>query len=314
VDEGLPFWERAMNVALEHEQYWEAGLAMANLSLYTYPRNLAKAREIAVRYLELWKRLNLVTAAADALGWLWWLDWAAGDWKTALEEFAKGSQIAKRLGLFEAQGWAFDHGWYLLGIGDLEEAEAEFLKTTDEMEENPKLSLRVLYHLGLGLLREAQGRELEAREHYEIGVKAFRKWEFTSYPMFHIETLQHLTGIYAKHGELGEARNMAEWARRLAETLKSDAGLAMASQAEARLLLATSDSKGAEEAYLKCLELWEKAGWPYYHGKALVAYSEAMAQNNPEESRRRLMQAIEIFRKLGAIRDLEKAEAKLSVK
>jgi hypothetical protein len=96
--------------------------------------------------------------------------------------------------------------------------------------------------------------------------------------------------------------------------LKSDAGLAMASQAEASLLLATGDSKGAEAALLKSLGLWEKADWPYYHGKALVAYSEAIAQTNPEESRKRLMQALKIFRNLGAKRDLEKPEAKLSAK
>ena len=86
----------------------------------------------------------------------------------------------------------------------------------------------------------------------------------------------------------------------------------MASQAEASLLLASGDQKGAEDAYLKSLDLWEKAGWPYYHAKALVACSEALAQENPEESRRRLMQAAETFRKLGAKRDLERAEAKLS--
>jgi hypothetical protein len=60
------------------------------------------------------------------------------------------------------------------------------------------------------------------------------------------------------------------------------------------------------------LELWEKAGWPFYYAKALVAYSEALVQKNPEESRKRLEQAAEIFRKLGAKRNLEKAEAKLS--
>jgi len=78
--------------------------------------------------------------------------------------------------------------------------------------------------------------------------------------------------------------------------------------------LAGGDRKGAEEAYLKSLELWEKAGWPYYHGKALVEYSDAIAQTNPEQSKNRLAEATEIFRKLGAKRDLEKAEAKLSVK
>ena len=44
---------------------------------------------------------------------------------------------------------------------------------------------------------------------------------------------------------------------------------------------------------------------------ALVAYSEAMAQTNPEESKKRL-QAVEVFKKLGAKRDHEKAQTKFS--
>jgi hypothetical protein len=105
---------------------------------------------------------------------------------------------------------------------------------------------------------------------------------------------------------------MYEWAKRLAEALKSEAGLAMASQAEAVLLLASGDRKGAGEAYLKSLDLWKKAGWPYYRAKALVAYSGAIAETSPVESRERLKEASEIFKKLGAKRQLERAEAKLS--
>lgn len=45
---------------------------------------------------------------------------------------------------------------------------------------------------------------------------------------------------------------------------------------------------------------------------ALVAYSEAMAQTNPGESKKRLEQATEVFRKLGAKRDLEKAQGKFA--
>jgi len=60
------------------------------------------------------------------------------------------------------------------------------------------------------------------------------------------------------------------------------------------------------------LGLWEKAGWPYYHAKALIGYSEAMAQTNPEESKKRLQEAVEVFKKLGAKRDLEKTQTKLS--
>jgi hypothetical protein len=88
----------------------------------------------------------------------------------------------------------------------------------------------------------------------------------------------------------------------------------MASQAEGYVLLAGGDRKGAEEALVKSLALWGKAGWPYYQAKALVAYSEAIVETNPNESKRRLEQAAEIFKKVGAKRDLEKAGAKLATR
>jgi tetratricopeptide (TPR) repeat protein len=121
-----------------------------------------------------------------------------------------------------------------------------------------------------------------------------------------------LTGIYMMLGQPEKARKMVDWAKRLAETMKSDAGLAMASQAEANLLHASGDLKAAQEAYQESISIWEKAGWPYYHGTVLVAYSEALAHRDPEEAKRRLEEATETFKKLGAKRDLEKAEAKLA--
>lgn len=195
-------------------------------------------------------------------------------------------------------------------MGDTEQAE-KYLQLALAQQDS-KISSIVETNLGLGVLRLEQGREEEARLHFETCVNAFKAAEFSTSPLLHIETLLHLTQIYARRGQLDEARRLYEWGKRLGETLKSDAGLAMVSQAEANLLLASSDPKGAEVAYLKSLDLWEKAGWPYYRGKALLAYSEALEQMNSEESRRRLEQAAGIFEKLGARRDLESTRLKLS--
>ena len=315
IDEGLPLWQRAFDLSLQHEQYEDAVYYLVNLSAYTFPRDIARARELAVRRIEICKRVNLVFY--EAVGWYWLseFDWYGGDWKAAREEHQKSCDIANRLGSSVALSYlALGRGRFSLSMGDLEQAEIEFQEGLDTLRENPKITDIVSYHLALGMLREEQGREREAEEHYVTCVDSFRRWEFTTSPLLHVETLLHLTSIYAKHQELEKARETSQWAKRLAETLKSDAGLAMASQAEASLLLATGERKGAEEAYLKSLGLWEKAGWPYYRAKALVAYCEAIAQTDPTESRRHLEQAAEIFKKLGAKRDLEKAEAKLSAK
>ena len=314
IDEGLPVWQQAYELALQHEDLTLARICAFNLSIYTYPRDLGKARELALKCVELAKSVNLMLS--EARGW-WWLsviDWLRGEWAGAMEEFQKADAIMERLGIgvdittVEHEGW---RGWYALSMGDLEKAERVLQAAQRLTERVPKITVVVTTNLALGLLKLEQGKDEEARLCFETSVDAFKKWEFTTEPLLHVETLLHLTSLYAKGGRLEEARKMSEWARRLAERLKSDAGLAMALQAEANVLLATGDRKGGEEAYLKSLALWEKAGWSYYHAKALVAYSEAIAQTNPEESQKRLRQGAEAFKKLGAKRDLEKAQPKL---
>ena len=313
IDEGLALLEKSYELALQHEKYELAGNNLLNLSGFIYLRDLAKARELALRALELEKRtIRVPRGEAAVFVLLSVLDWLRGDWTVALGEVDRALEIASRLG--------FTNDYILLGevlrgliflrMGDLEQAEK--CLEGSSAKQRSDIATVVWFNLNLGNLRLEQGRVDEAKAHYETCVTAFKNQELSD-PWPNVETLMHLTSIYADTRQLEETRRTAEWARRLSESQwRSDALLAMACQAEASLLLASGDDKGAEEAHLKALGLWEKAGWPYYHGKALVAYSEAIAQNNPEESRKRLMQAVEIFRKLGAKRDLEKAERKLS--
>jgi tetratricopeptide (TPR) repeat protein len=178
-------------------------------------------------------------------------------------------------------------------------------------DESGKITWIVGSHLAMGQLRLEQGREEEARQHFETCVDAFKKWEFTTNPLFHVETLLHLTSIYANNGEHEKARNTAQWAKRLSQQLRSDAGLAMAWQAEGKIQRSLGEEKAVLDAYLTCLDLWRKAGWPYYLARALVEYSEALAQTSPDESQKMLEEAAEIFGKLGAKPSLEKAQVKL---
>jgi hypothetical protein len=313
IDEGLPFWQQALDMAVKHEEYDLVCSFLSNLATYAYPRSLAKAKELELRHLDHHKRANDLLGQSGAFLGLSFLDFLSGDWRTAIDEQRRSAELVERLGLppyfdVESRG-----GWAWLMMGDLQKAETSFQNALGLLTEGASyINFTVEVHLGMALLRLEQEKEDEARAHLETCVNAFKNWEYTTQPIYHIQALLHLTSIYSKRKEIDKARESSQWAKRLADTLKSDAGLAMASQAEASLLLTTGNTRGAEEACLRSLDLWEKAGWPYYHGKALVAYSEALAQKNPEESRKRLVQAADIFRKLGAKRDLEKTEAKLS--
>jgi tetratricopeptide (TPR) repeat protein len=314
IDDGLPLWERAMNVALQHEKYEEALFAMHNLSIYTYPRDLAKAMEFVIRRLDLARRLNLKISEIQGLSWLSFLHWFRGDWTAATADLEKAFETSERLGILPHGFLLTSRGMLLLSIGDLEQAETDLQRDLGLLKEEPKITRIVAVHLGLGLLRLEQGRTDEAKAHFETCVNAFKEWEFTTMPLWHIETLLHLTSIYARRGELEKGREASQWAKGLSETLRSDAGLAMASQAEASVLHTSGDGQGAADALLKSLSFWEKAGWPYYHAEALLEYSEAIKETNRDESRKRLEESAEIFRKLGARRDLERAEAKLGQK
>ena len=256
IDEGLPLWQQAYEIALQHEDLLVARNCVFNLSFYTYPRDLGKARELALKCIELAKSANLMNSEARGLWWLSVIDWLRGDWASALEQFQKADAIMERLGIgvdittVEHEAW---RGWYALSMGDLEKAEKVLQAAEHLTEKVPKITVVVTTNLALGLLRLEQGKEQEARAHFERSVDAFKKWEFTTEPLLHIETLLHLTSLYAKGGRMKEAAEMSEWAKRLAETLRSDAGLAMASQAKAALHAASGDGKAAEEAYLECL-------------------------------------------------------------
>ena len=317
IDEGLPLWQQAYELALRHGDDLVARICAFNLSIYAYPRDMAKAREWALKSIELAHNGNIMIS--EARGWYWVsiLDWLRGEWTSAHEQLQKASGIMERVGIgdplskVELEAWK---GWFALGRGDLEEAERILQEANRLAEKVPKITLIVTTNLALGLLMLEAGKEKEAREHFEKSVDAFKNWEFTTEPLLHIETLLHLTSLYSRNRELEKAGKTAKWALRLAEQLRSEAGLAMAWQAKANLLYAGGGKKEAEEAFTKCIELWKKAGWPYYYAKALAAYSEAIAQGNPEESKKRLGEATETFRKLGAKRDLLRAEGRLSLK
>jgi tetratricopeptide (TPR) repeat protein len=313
IDEGLPKLEKSLQVAKQHGMYFQTAYAYVNLAAYAYPRDLSAAGDFASQWLVLAKQENMLPAQANALAWLAVFDWLRGSWAEASEEFGEAFEIKNRLGFrFVALNAEAERAELFLSVGDLDRAQ-EFCRLALGRGDE-EISAIVVTNLALGKLRFEQGRVEEAKAHFEACVNAFKDHEFTTEPLWHIETLLHLTGIYMKSGQSEKARMMADWAKRLAKTLRSNAGLAMALQAEANLYSASGDLKGAQEAYQESLSLWGKAGWPYYQAKALVEYSEAMAQANLEESKKRLEQAMGIFKKLGAKRDLEKAEAKLATR
>jgi tetratricopeptide (TPR) repeat protein len=283
-----------------------------NLAIYTYPRNLARAREFGVRRLELCKKVNDISGVAGGLRYLAFLDWLKGDWTAAKDGLRQALEIWDRLGLSRADSITNLVDVLLsLEMENLEKAERTAQRAIESIKESPKISDIVMGRLGLGIVLEVRGKWDEAEENYLQSVDAFRKWEFTSFPLLHIETLVRLASIQVRHRDLQKAQENVQWAKRLAEELKSDAGLAIAYQGEALLSAATGDKEAAKTTYQKCLQLWEKAEWPYYRARAIIEFSDALDKAAAYEM---LKSASQILSKLGATTTLERIQIKLTTR
>jgi tetratricopeptide (TPR) repeat protein len=313
-DEAMQLLEKACELALQHEQYMQASQNLCNLSIAVLGKDLVKARALALQALELNERhIRSPRYEASAYSLLSMVHWLSGDWILALDEINKALDIADRLGFMNDNivVGEVDRARYFLHMGDFKKAE-KYLETS-KAKQSTSLDHQSYFNQVLGELRFEQGRVEDAKQHLESCLKAIREWKLKRTFTPDVEPLLSLTSIYIKLGQPEEARATSDLAKSLGERYPWSAfSLAEALQAEAAALLAGGNRKAAEEAYLKSLASWEKAGWPYYKAKALVAYSESIAQTNPDQSRKHLEEAAEIFKKLGAKRDLEKAQAKLS--
>jgi tetratricopeptide (TPR) repeat protein/KaiC/GvpD/RAD55 family RecA-like ATPase len=312
IDDGLPLWQKAFELALQHELHDDAIVCLVNLAIYTYPRNLVKAREFGVRRLELCKKVNDISGVAGGLRYLAFLDWLRGDWTAAKDGIRQTLEIWDRLGLSRADSITNLVDVLLsLEMENLEKTERTAQRAIESIEESPKITDIVMGRLGLGIVLEAQQKWEDAERNYLQSVDAFRRWEFTSFPLLHIETLVRLASIQIRHGDLQRARENVQWAKRLAEELKSGAGLAIAYQSEALLSASTGDKEAAKATYQKCLELWEKAGWPYYRARAIIEFSDTLDKAAANEM---LKSASQILSKLGATTTLERIQLKLNTR
>jgi tetratricopeptide (TPR) repeat protein len=265
-----------------------------------------------VRRLELCNKVNDISGVAGGWRYLAFLDWLKGDWTAAKDGIRRTLDIWDRLGLSRADSITnLVQVLLSLEMNSLEETEAMARRAIESTEGSPKITDVVMGRLGLGMVLDAMGKWEEAERNYLQCVDAFRKWEFTSFPLLHVETLVRLASIEARRGDMQKAQENVQWAKRLAEQLKSDAGLAMAYQGEALLSAAGGDKEAARETYQKSVDLWERAGWPYYHARAMVEFSDTL-QN--AAAREKLESASQILSKLGAARTLERIRTKLTTR
>lgn len=167
------------------------------------------------------------------------------------------------------------------------------------------LDLAICYMV-YGLLRERQGRWAEAREQYE------RARALPVPPGLLSGIATDMAELCVQEGHLSQAQ---EWGRVAEEhAIRSGSAymLGRMYQGRGNIARAAGDEDGFT-FFEKALEIAREKGYPFLEAEALANYAGLRMQTGgAEEAEAYLERAREIFRELGAVRDLARVEEALA--
>ena len=155
-------------------------------------------------------------------------------------------------------------------------------------------------------LREAQGRWPEAREAYDHALA------LPSVPGVRAGVAIDLAEWHLHEGHVSQAEEWGRAAEEHAIASGSPYTLGRMYQARGNIARARGDEDGFI-FYEKALEIAREKGYPFLEGETLLDYALLRAQSGgEEEAHAYLERTCEIFRELGTLRELERAEQALA--
>jgi len=170
----------------------------------------------------------------------------------------------------------------------------------------------------LGWLHLNKGEYVRAREHLEKAIEVFGKAGAKNSRMW---SSRFLIWTYIELGEIEKARNLLDKLHKFALQVKNKAYIAEADALRAMLFRAQKKWKESIEHFEKSLQEFEALNarrWDIYFFAKMVlceyarVYLERDIEDDREKALNLLNQALEIFQKMGAKKDIEKVKSKLA--
>jgi len=173
-----------------------------------------------------------------------------------------------------------------------------------------------LNHVLLGWFHLDKGEQVKAREHLE---KAYEVYEKAGAKYRKLQTSQFLTWTYIELGKIEEAKSLIDNLHKFAVEVNDKELIATADVLRAMLLRAQKKWNESIEFFEKSLQEHEALNarrWDVYRFAKMVLYEYARVylerdqEGDREKAHNLLNQALEIFQKLDAKKDIEKIIAK----
>jgi tetratricopeptide (TPR) repeat protein/tRNA A-37 threonylcarbamoyl transferase component Bud32 len=314
---GREYVERALKTALDNSYLETAWCAYYRAVYATHPEEYEKRLEYIEKGLALAKKVGNITFQASNLLYLAQEYLSRGEYAKAITIGEEALALDKKAGNKPYIPWdLLVLGTAYLRLGEWEKSEQLFAEAMDKARGTDEILSATWGHSGFGQLHFEKEEYAKAKKWFEEGVdilmKAGSRTEDTT-------LYSSLVSTYIELGEIEKAQNLLDGLRKLA--LETGEKWLINKEMVLRAGLLRAQKKWDEsielfEKALKELEFIKADIWnAYFFARwVLCEYARACLERNgdgdKEKAHNLLNQAMEMFQKMGAKKDIEKIIAK----
>jgi len=315
---GIECLERALKIALDNGYMETALLAYNDLGAFLSSTENERSLEYYLRGFELAKKVgDIFFQSWTGLG-LANIHFSMGNVSKAvflMEESLALDRKAGNMTHISISMGALGFAYRVLGKWNKsEEYLKEALSISQSVDDHQQMGAS---YQNLGWFHFDKGEYIKARELFE---KAYEVYERHGAKYFQMQASLYLALIYLELGDVERAKNPVDIAQKFALKVKDKGLIAWTDALKAMLLRAKKKWGESIELFEKSLQQFEVLNarrWNVYLFARFVlceyarVYLERDQEGDREKARNLLNQALEIFQKMGAKRDIEKVKSRI---
>jgi len=319
-EKAVEFFERALKIALENNCVNAALTAYNQLAVIT--SRMEKRVEYYEKAFELAKKAGIIGAIS------WFSSIMAlmysmfqGNVKRALPLAEESVSLSRKIGFPRSLGVSLSFlGLVQMILGESEKCEQSVKEAFDLLQRAGDSESLAMSHsvFGWGSLEEEN--YVKAKEHLEKSHEIYEK-TFTIKYVGAFLVSQNLVRTYIELGEFEKAENLIENLRKTALEVKDDNLIAKVDALTGMMFRAQKKWEESIKYFEKSLEEHEALNarqWDAYLFPKIVLleyarlYLERSEEGDKEKAHNLLNQALEMFQKMDAKKDIEKVEAEIA--
>jgi tetratricopeptide (TPR) repeat protein len=320
--EGVECREKALKIALDKGYIDVALRAYNNLAVGLPAEEHERSLECFEKGLELAKKAGHIQQIAWFEGMLAMVEFGMGNMNKAIALAEECDSLSRKMGnLFNLSLSTGTLGCCYHVLGDWNKGE-QYLRESLNISQKINNAQQISTSYGmLGLCYHDRGEYAKAKETFERMLEIDEKWGQKSARAYLIFDYQWIAMNYVELGEIDRARALLDDVHKFAHEKQYKQLIADEDATRAMLLRAEKKWNESIELFEKSLQEYEALGarkWNVVFLAKIIldeyarAYLERDQPGDREKAGKLLGQALDIYQKLGAKKDIEKVEARIA--